>query len=164
MCGHVECTIIRCVIVTKSPWACFPVRFDYQKVYIKIKSGLEIIIFMGFWMNKSSGLSLRDGGRDFPLLLWVCPLLIFLGIKTKIKANEFPRCSIPRLLIAYTLQLAILVNDNPEIMLCPVCSSSLITWRQLRQFRLVFFFHQELIALQILLMENAVCTLPWQTR
>ena len=81
---------------------------------------------MAFLMNKSSGLSLRDGGRGFPhATMSMSPA--YLGIKTKIKSNEFPRCSIPRLLIAYTLQLAILMNDNPEIMLCPVCSSSLIT-------------------------------------
>ena len=94
-------------------------------------------------MNKPSGLPLRDGGRGFsPATMSMSPACL-----PKIKPKELPFCSIPRLLIAYTLQLAILVNDNPEIMLCPVCSSSLITWRQLelRQFRLVFFFNRSLL-------------------
>ena len=74
-------------------------------------------------MNKPSGLPLRDGGRGFsPATMSMSPACL-----AKIKPKELPFCSIPRLLIAYTLQLAILVNDNPEIMLCPVCSSSLIT-------------------------------------
>ena len=63
-------------------------------------------------MNKSSGLSLRDGGRGFPpATMSMSPAYL-----TKIKPKELPCSSIPRLLIAYTLRLAILVNDNPEIM------------------------------------------------
>lgn len=63
-------------------------------------------------MNKSSGLSLRDGGQVFP----PATMSMSLAYLPKIKPKELPCCSIPRVLIAYTLQLAILVNDNTAIM------------------------------------------------
>ena len=51
-------------------------------------------------MNKPSGLPLRDGGRGFP----PATMSMFPAYLPKIKPKELPYCSIPRVLIAYTLQ------------------------------------------------------------